>query len=552
MTNEGVTQGLILCRNVKIPLELRSKDYHDKRALEYVKKLYAGRLLSKLGEGTFFVYKKSVDARNSQRIVFIYTIGIRLKNIVDENRIKSALPKEFEYVLAVEPSFAQVGERLSKRERPVVVGFGPSGMFCAYALAKAGLMPVVIERGSDVDSRGKKVLKYWQGESLDKNSNVQFGEGGAGTFSDGKLLTRIGDPLTSYVMKTLHRHGAPEEITYLSKPHVGTDLLKGIVKSLREEIISLGGTVMFDSTVTGISRDGYGRAVSVTVNNSFDVECTALFLCIGHSARDTFSLLCDMNIFISPKAFSVGVRIEHLQSNISKALYGDFAECEALEKAQYTLSAKNGDRGVYSFCMCPGGTVVASASNEDEIVTNGMSNFSRDGLNANSAIAVSVNTSDYGGTVDGGIMFQKRLEQSAFCLAGKDGTAPIMLLGDFLNDNITALNEPKNILPTYTGKTKPCDIRRIFPDFINQSLKVGFNIFEKQIKGFSDADAVLTAPETRTSSPVRIDRTDSRVSLSSENIYPCGEGAGYAGGITSAAVDGLKSAIAYINKIRGI
>ena len=544
-----MTQSLILCRNVKIPVEFKSKEYHDERAMEYVKHLYVKALKARLGEASFFVYKKSVDARKPESIFFIYTIGIILQNEIPEKTIKSRLTKNFELVRSESPDFSSMSSVCSKNEKAVVVGFGPSGMFCAYALALAGFKPLVIERGADVDKRTEKVNKYWQTGMLDENSNVQFGEGGAGTFSDGKLLTRIGDPLTSFVMKTFSKHGAPKEITYLSKPHVGTDLLKDIVKGMREEIISCGGKILFESALTAIKTDSSGKAVAVTVNGNFDIECTALFLCIGHSARDTFSMLTDMDFHITPKPFSVGVRIEHLQSDISKALYGSFAECEAMEKAQYTISAKNGDRGVYSFCMCPGGTVVASASEKDEIVTNGMSNFARDGLNANSAIAVSVNTSDYGNTVNGAIDFQKKIEQTAFKLAGNDGTAPIQLLGDYLSDS-KVLGEPSRIKPTYTGRTKLCDLNKVFPEFINSSLKSCFCVFEKQIKGFSTYDAVLTAPETRTSSPVRINRTEERVSLSAPNIYPCGEGAGYAGGITSAAVDGLKSAISYMNKFK--
>lgn len=543
-----MNQKLILCRNVKIPVEFRSKEYHDDRALEYVKKLYGKQLKNKLGTAEFFIYKKSVDARKSDNIVFIYTVGIILREELSCERIEKSLGKSFELVISEEPDFEKMAVKGTSSEKPVIVGFGPSGMFCAYALAKAGLCPVVIERGSEIDLREKKVNRYWNDGVLDPNSNVQFGEGGAGTFSDGKLLTRIGDPLTSFVMKTFAKHGAPAEIVYLSKPHVGTDLLKGVVKGIRNEIISLGGKIMFDSTVTAIKRDSSGRAVAVTVNGDYDVECTALFLCIGHSARDTFSVLTDMDFHITPKPFSVGVRVEHLQKDITEALYGKFAECEALEKAQYTLSAKNGDRGVYSFCMCPGGTVVASASEADEIVTNGMSNFKRDGVNANSAIAVSVNTSDYGNTVEGAVMFQKRIEQAAFKLAGSDGTAPVQRLDDFLENNDSCRKMSK-ILPTYTGNTKLCNLNKVFPEFINESLKVGFSVFERQIKGFSSPDAVLTAPETRTSSPVRIDRNEERVSFSSANIYPCGEGAGYAGGITSAAVDGLKSAAAYLKKM---
>jgi len=545
-----MTQSLVLCRNVKIPVEFRTKEYHDEKAVELVRQLYNKKLKSKLGDASFFIYKKSVDARRTDSIVFIYTVGIILKNHFDAKVISSKLTKEFELVEAAEPVFEMAAFGIGKSEKPVIAGFGPAGMFCAYALASAGLKPVVIERGADVDKRARLVDKYWQTGELDESSNVQFGEGGAGTFSDGKLLTRIGDPLTSYVMKTLHKHGAPKEITYISKPHVGTDLLRGIVKSMREEIVSLGGTVLFESALTGIKRDLAGRVTSVSVNNSFDLECTALFLCIGHSARDTFGMLTDNDFHVSPKPFSVGIRVEHLQKDITASLYGSFAECEALEKAQYTLSAKNNDRGVYSFCMCPGGTVVASASEKDEIVTNGMSNFKRDGLNANSAIAVSVDTKDYGNTVSGSIDFQKKIEQAAFKLAGGNGAAPIQLLGDYLSENGN-LGEPSRVLPTYTGKTAVCDISKIFPKFINDSLKTGFSVFERQIMGFSVSDAVITAPETRTSSPVRINRGEDRTSLSCGNVYPCGEGAGYAGGITSAAVDGLKSAVAYLESFRG-
>lgn len=545
-----MTQSLILCRNVKIPVEFRTKEYHDERAVELVMRLYTKKLKSKLGNASFFIYKKSVDARRADSIVFIYTVGIILNNPLDVKVISSKLTKEFELVEAAEPDFKTAVTGTIKNEKPVIAGFGPAGMFCAYALASAGFKPIVIERGADVDKRTRLVDKYWQTGELDESSNVQFGEGGAGTFSDGKLLTRIGDPLTSYVMKTLHKHGAPKEITYLSKPHVGTDLLRGIVKSMREEIVSLGGNVMFESSLTGIKRDSAGRVTSVNVNNSFDLECTALFLCIGHSARDTFGMLTDNDFHVTPKPFSVGIRVEHLQKDITESLYGKFAECEALEKAQYTLSAKNGDRGVYSFCMCPGGTVVASASEKDEIVTNGMSNFKRDGINANSAIAVSVDVKDYENTVSGAIDFQKKIEQAAFKLAGGNGTAPIQLLGDYLSEN-SRLGEPSRILPTYTGKTAVCDINKVFPKFINDSLKIGFSVFERQIKGFSVSDAVITAPETRTSSPVRINRGEDRTSLSCENVYPCGEGAGYAGGITSAAVDGLKSAAAYLESFRG-
>ncbi len=539
---------LILCRNVKIPVCFEPKEVHDRKAIGIVKSKYLNFLKKKFGDVSFFVYKKSVDARNRDKILFIYTIAVSVGQDLSETYIKKTLPRELELVTTETPCFENM-VLSSKKHCPIVAGFGPAGMFCAYALAKAGLAPVVLERGSDVDARTEKVNTYWQTGELDTETNVQFGEGGAGTFSDGKLLTRISDPLSGFVLQKLNECGAPDEILYLAKPHVGTDLLKKVVKNIREEIINLGGQVLFNSKLTGINQSSDGKVISVTVNNKYDIECSALFLCIGHSARDTFSLLMDKNINISPKPFSVGVRAEHLQSSISETLYGKYADCEALEKAQYTLSAKDGKRGVYSFCMCPGGVVVASASDKDEIVTNGMSYFKRDGMNANSAIAVSVELSDFGGTVRGAIDFQKNIEKAAFDLTGKTGAAPIQLLGDFL-DGEGKLTAPSKIQPTYTGKTEVCDISKVFPAIITDTLKFGFNSFEKNIKGFADRKTVLTAPETRTSSPVRIDRTDEYLSVSSRNIYPCGEGAGYAGGITSAAVDGLKCAIAYLNRIK--
>ncbi len=539
---------LILCRNIKIPVCFESKEEHDKKAIGIVKSKYHSFLRKKFGDVSYFVYKKSVDARNKDKILFIYTIAVSLQEDLADSYIKRILPRELELITTKAPGFETM-DVSSKGLHPVVAGFGPAGMFCAYALAKAGLAPVVLERGSDVDSRTEKVDKYWKTGELDTETNVQFGEGGAGTFSDGKLLTRISDPLSGFVLQKLNECGAPEEILYLAKPHVGTDLLKKVVKNMREEIMRLGGKVLFNSKLTGIKQNSDGKVASVAVNNEYDIECSALFLCIGHSARDTFSLLMNKNINISPKPFSVGVRAEHLQSDISEALYGKYADCEALEKAQYTLSTKDGKRGVYSFCMCPGGVVVASASDKDEIVTNGMSYYKRDGLNANSAIAVSVELSDFGGTVRGAIDFQKNIEKAAFDLTGKTGAAPVQLLGDFLDGN-GKLSSPGKVKPTYTGKTEVCDISKVFPDFITDALKFGFNSFEKNIKGFAHRETVLTAPETRTSSPVRIDRTDEYLSVSSRNIYPCGEGAGYAGGITSAAVDGLKCAIAYLNRIK--
>lgn len=542
--NQNNNYKLLLLRNIKIPVQFKSAEEHDSDAIDVAKKVYKQTLQKKYGVAEFYIYKKSVDARNKESIYFIYTVAVHSTAISLLTDVTLKRNGTFEFISSNTPVIPQI----DIKKNVIVAGFGPAGMFCAYVLARAGLNPVVIERGSDIDTRWNKVDVYWKTGKLDTETNVQFGEGGAGTFSDGKLLTRISDPLSSYVLRLLNKFGAPDEILYLSKPHIGTDLLRGIVKNIRNEIIRLGGKICFNSRLTSIKRGSDGRITSVRVNDSYDLPCDALFLCIGHSARDTFNVLMGENLSISPKPFSVGVRIEHLQEAISNSLYGKYSECPALEKAQYTLSAKNSGRGVYSFCMCPGGVVVASASGKDEIVTNGMSYYSRDGLNSNSAIAVSVDPTDYGNTVEGAIDFQKNIEIKAFNIAGSDASAPIQLLGDFLNDN-KKLTEPKAIKPTYTGSTKLCKISEIFPGFLTDMLKFGFKEFEKHISGFACYEAVLTAPETRTSSPVRIDRNNERISVSCQNLYPCGEGAGYAGGITSAAVDGLKSALKYLDTL---
>lgn len=537
---------LLLCRDIKVPVRITATGAeHDRIAVDIARKRYRRTLLSRFGNADFSVYKKSVDARDKDRITFIYTVAAAPLT-PPRREILERVPDVFEPVGVFTPDFTQYRAPVQSEKRPVVVGFGPAGMFCAYALAKAGQMPVVIERGSDVETRAKKVETYWNGGALDCETNVQFGEGGAGTFSDGKLLTRISDPLCGYVLRTLRDFGAPEEICYLAKPHIGTDRLRELVKRVRQEIIRLGGTVLFDCKLGGFRCDSAGRLTAAETADGQILPCTAVFLCIGHSARDTFEMLRKNGISLVPKPFSVGVRAEHLQREIDSAMYGSFAGCEALGPAQYTLSAKKGGRAVYSFCMCPGGVVVASASENGGIVTNGMSNYARDGVNANSAIAVSVDPADYGNTVTGAIAYQKRMETSAFALAGADGSAPIQLLGDFLADGRGS--GFGRVLPTYTGKTAVCDIRRLFPDSVREMLCFGFQMFEKHIAGFSAADTVLTAPETRTSSPVRIERGAQGISLSCQNLYPCGEGAGYAGGITSAAVDGLKSALAYLTE----
>ncbi|MBE6681768.1 MAG: hypothetical protein E7600_05765 [Ruminococcaceae bacterium] len=527
---------LALVRNIKVKCTFDEPSLFDIQAVASAKKVInKSKLRSLVVDDSGYIYKKSVDARDKNCIFLVYTVAFELKSNVS---FKTS------GVDVLETTDAELLFKTKKKltASPVVVGFGPAGMFCALALAKAGLKPIVLERGDDVDTRAAAVEKYWKTGELDSSSNVQFGEGGAGTFSDGKLLTRISDKLCNYVLSQFTKFGAPDEIMYLSKPHIGTDNLRKVVKNIRQEIIRLGGVVRFRSCLDSIISNN-GVVSSVRLTDGETIECSSLFLCIGHSARDTVKSIISCGVNVEPKPFSVGVRIEHLQKDINEALYGNYAGAKCLGPAQYTLSRKDGNRAVYSFCMCPGGVVVASASDRGQIVTNGMSYYSRDGLNANSAIAVSVDTSDYGNTIDGAIEFQENIERKAYSVAGNNGAAPIQLLNDFLNDK--SVHEPTRIIPTYTGDTELRRASDVFPSFVINSLKNGILMFERDISGFTVGDAVLTFPETRTSSPVKIPRGNDYRAIGYRNLYPCGEGAGYAGGITSAAVDGLRAALAY-------
>lgn len=529
----------VLIRNIKIAVTPEKDEGYDEMAFRKAKKaVKKSGISAAIDVNSAFVYKKSVDARNKNNIFFIYTVAYNLTCDVPDFSDKNI------GVSVIEPEIPQFLTNKSLSARPVVVGFGPCGMFCALALAKAGLKPIVIERGEQIDVRTKKVARYWEDGILDTETNVQFGEGGAGTFSDGKLLTRISDKLCRYVLHEFVKHGAPEEILYLAKPHIGTDRLRSVVKSIRKEITELGGDVIFNAKLTDIEKRSDGTVTAVFVNDNEKISCGAVFLCIGHSARDTVKKLMCRDVDVKPKPFSVGVRIEHLQSDIDTALYGNYAGLKCLGASSYTLSARCGERTVYSFCMCPGGVVVASASDNGQIVTNGMSNYARDGVNANSAIAVSVNENDFGGTVDGAIAFQENIERKAFSVGGNDGTAPIQLLGDFLSDSVKS--EPNRILPTYTGRTAVRNAKDVFPRFVSEKLALGIRLFDREINGFCCEDAVLTFPETRTSSPVKIPRNGGFVAEGFANLYPLGEGAGYAGGITSAAVDGLRGALEFL------
>ncbi len=519
----------VLVEQIKTSIKVSEKEIFD-IAKARLKKT---RAFSNFGEA--YIYKRSIDARDKENIKLVFSVCIEVacrKNIETNDFSKHGL----KIMQENEIEFFCKGEKPSKR--PLVVGFGPGGMFCALSLAKAGLNPVIIERGADVDTRVKVVDNFYKNKVLDIDTNIQFGAGGAGTFSDGKLNTLINDLKCDFVLKTFADFGAPKEICYNAKPHIGTDVLRGVVKNLADEIIRLGGEIHYNTKLLS-----YDNGVAHTTKGDF--EYSSLVLAIGHSARDTYEYLMSKGVAVEAKPFSVGVRVEHLQSDINEAMYGKFAS--EFEPASYKIFHRENDRGVYSFCMCPGGEVVAAQSEEDSIVVNGMSNYKRDGKNANSAIVVQINREDYGNTPKKAIEFQRNLEKNAFKLAGGNYKAPVQTMKDFYLEK--AKNEPKRIMPTYmNGNVEIADLNQVLPKFVCDYLKLGFNRFGKKIAGYDREDVVLTGVETRTSSPLRILRTEKYNMLNDSNVYPCAEGAGYAGGIMSAAVDGINVALAILEK----
>lgn len=504
-----------------------------------LKKLILKKLKIKENELVkYFIYKESIDARKRGRIDFVYTVDVEVKN---EKKILNSAIKDVVEIKQRSYIGVEMGAKKLKN-RPVIIGSGPAGLFAALVLAQRGFNPIMIERGLDVDNRTNDINSFWDNRRFKNNSNVQFGEGGAGTFSDGKLTTRIKDIRCRKVLEELVNFGSPEEILYSHKPHVGTDILKNVVKNIRNEIIRLGGEVRFNSLVTDIINEN-GSIKGIVINNNETIESDVVILAIGHSARDTYKMLYKRGVTIIQKPFAIGARIEHPQELINKSQYKEFYNHPRLGAADYRLIEHTSNlRTAYTFCMCPGGSVIASASNEGEVVTNGMSEHARDQVNANSAFLVNVLPSDFNSDDPlAGVYFQEKYEKLAYELGGKNYNAPVQLVGDFLNDKVsTSLG---SVEPSYKPGYSFVDLRECLPEFVTSTMKEALHKLDNKLNGFAMHDAVLTGVETRSSAPIRIVRDEESLqSINTKNLYPCGEGAGYAGGIVTAAVDGIKCA----------
>jgi len=518
---------MIRIQQIKLPLEHNSEDLLEKAAETLKVKKEQIQSLS--------IFRKSIDARKKDDIIFIYALDVELYNDIKISKRNNNISVVEPFVYEVEAT----GEKPLKN-RPVIVGSGPAGLFCALLLAEKGYEPIIIERGKKVRDRIKDIDKFWRDGTLDEKSNIQFGEGGAGTFSDGKLNTLIKDRSKrgKRILEEFVEAGAPEEILYINKPHIGTDLLRGVLVNIRKKVIKLGGTFRFEELVTDICVKDNSLYRIETESDIIDTDI--LVLAIGHSARDTFEML-SKNLEMVPKPFAIGVRIEHPQSMIDEGQYGEIAGHPNLGPADYKFvhKCKNG-RSVYTFCMCPGGMVTGSSSEKGGVVTNGMSLYDRDLENANSAVVVTVNPADFGGEGPlSGIEFQRKIERKAFELGGSNYHAPVQLYKDLVEKKVSkGFGE---IYPTYRPGSAFANLWDCLPDYVCESLVEGISAFGTWLGGFDRPDALLTGVETRTSSPVRITRGEDMQS-SVKGIYPCGEGSGYAGGIMSSSIDGLKVA----------
>ena len=535
----SIQNSVIVFNNIKLPFDASVQEAFSVA----MRKLRALGISSK--DLQPYVYKRSIDARNKKDIQFVYSIAIEC---VSNNIDAVNLSKHGATLISNDKNDFVIGHTPLSAP-PVIVGSGPAGMYAGLVLAEMGYTPIILERGACIKDRVATVNKFNLTRVLDKDTNIQFGAGGAGTFSDGKLVTRTNDPLSTYVLDRLVEFGAQEEIKYISKPHVGTDVLANVVDNILSRITELGGKVMYNTKM--IDFECEGELVKTVITDKGKINAGALILAIGHSARDTYQTLIRKNMSIECKDFSVGMRIEHLASDIDKSLYGDFAGHPLLGHAEYNLSYNTKIRGVYTFCMCPGGEVVAATSEELGTVVNGMSYSKRDGLNSNCAVVCSVFKSDYGATPKKAIEFQRSIEHRAFAAAGGDYKAPITTVGDFISGKCRTL--PSIVTPSYMrgdniSLVSPYDY---LPTFVADSIKSAISAFDNKIHGFARKEAILTGAETRTSAPVRILRNnETKLALGYRNLYPAGEGAGYAGGITSAAIDGLKCAIAFMSEYK--
>lgn len=515
------------------------------------------------------IFRRGYDARKRSNIFLIYTLDVKLKDAQLEEQLLTKFARKYKIsrtpdmnykFVSLPQNIGEIKNKLTNRtvKRPVVVGFGPCGIFAGLILAQMGLCPIILERGKSVRERTKDTWELWRQNQLNPESNVQFGEGGAGTFSDGKLYSQIKDP-NHYARKVLEefvKAGAPEEILYVSKPHIGTFRLVSMVEKIRQEIISLGGEVRFEQRVVDFEINSERKIVGLKLASGEEINAEQVILALGHSARDTFTALHKRGVFMEAKAFSIGLRIEHPQTLIDKARFGQFAGNKLLGSADYKLAHKakifGNERGVYSFCMCPGGQVVAASSEVGCVVTNGMSQYSRNEHNANSALVVDVqpedfsesNPQEYKNNPLLGIEFQRQWERRAFALGGGDYRAPVQRLGDFLLGLPTT--HLGSVLPSYQPGVQLSELSKALPEYVIAALRQALPVFDQQITGFAMPDALLTGVETRTSSPLRIKRNEggefSGQSINTQGLYPAGEGAGYAGGIMSAAIDGIKMA----------